>query len=607
MANTEIKQGVQWDLTSYFPAFNGPEMLDFKKKLAADIAALQKKAAKLAPLAAKTANDWEKLLLTAENIETRLGHIFSYVECLESAHADKDEYASESAKLYSLHAEYSKFAVDMLRAFKTAPEKVFKPFLKRRSLEPVAHSLKRVRERAKHTMSPDEEKLAADLGVDGFQSWTRLYNKISSKLEFDMVWPDGGKERLPISRWRALMSDADRKIGRAAFEGGNKAWVTIEDPCAAALNAISGTRLTLYKRRNVKHFLDQALFGAGIKRTTLDAMYAAIYQNIEPVREILRVKAAAMGRKGIAFFEREAPLPLKDSKLFTWEEGSDKVSAAFDRVYPALGNYYKDFLAKRWLESESRGGKRPGAFCTGSGLIKEARVYMTFNGSLGDVNTIAHEIGHAWHGNLLKEMRPWAQEYPMTLAETASIFGEHLLAEGIQSDPAVSEAQKLIMLDEYLTGAAVTILDITVRFEFEKAFHDERQKGEVSVQRLKELMTAAQKRIFGDALEPGGEDPLFWASKLHFYMTGVSFYNFPYTFGFLMAATLFTKFKSEGADFLPKYETFLRLTGSDTAEGVARKSLGADLGDPAFWTTAIKGLSEPLARYKKLLAANLTK
>jgi len=603
MTTSGNKQGVQWDLTSYFPAFNGPEMLKFKSRLSTDIASLQKKAVKMPVLSAKTAGDWEKLLLTAEDIEMRLGHIFSYVGCLEAAHADKDEYAAETAKLYSVYAEYSKFSVDMLRAFKDVPEKVFTAFIKREKLKEVAHSLKLARERARRTMNPDEEKLAADLAVDGFQSWERLYNKISSKLEFDMAWPDGRKERLPISRWRALMSDADRKVGRAAFEGGNKAWASIEVPCAAALNAISGTRLTLYKRRGVKHFLDQALFGAGIKRRTLDAMYAAVYKNIEPVRDILRVKAAAMGRKGIAFFEREAPLPVKDSRLFTWEEGSGKVTSAFDRVYPALGQYYKDFLKRRWLESESRGGKRPGAFCTGSSLIKEGRVYMTFNGSLGDVNTIAHEIGHAWHGYLLKDMRPWAQEYPMPLAETASIFGEHLLADGIQADPGIGEAQKLIMLDEYLTGAAVTILDITVRFEFEKAFYEERQKGEVPVQRLKELMTQSQKRIFGDALEPGGEDPLFWASKLHFYMAGVSFYNFPYTFGFLMAATLFRLFKAEGASFLPKYEAFLRLTGSDTAENVAKRSLGADIGSPAFWATAIKGLEEPLARYKKLLAS----
>ncbi len=594
-------QGVQWDLRGYFPSFNGPEMLKFKARLAADISALQKKASKLAPLSAKTAADWEKLLLAAENAETRLGHILSYVGCLESAHAGAEEYASESAKLSSLAAEYSKFGVDMLRAFKDVPEKVFAAFIKRPKLLGAEHSLKRVREAAKRTMTPAEEKLAADLGVDGFQSWERLYNKISSKLTFEMKWPDGRVETLPISRWRALMSDADRKVGRAAYEGGNKAWATIEDSCASALNALAGTRFTLYRRRSIKHFLDQALFGAGIKRTTLDAMYAAVHKNIEPVREILRVKAAAMGRKGIAFYEREAPLPMKDNKLYTWEEGSAKVSGAFDRVYPALGTYYKDFLKKKWLESEARGGKRPGAFCTGSNLTHEQQVYMTFNGSLGDVNTLAHEMGHAWHSHLLKEMRPWATEYPMTLAETASIFGEHLLAEGIQADPGVSEAQKLIMLDEYLSGAAVTILDITTRFEFEKAMYDERQKGEVPVARLKELMTQSQKRIFGSALETGGEDPLFWASKLHFYMAGVSFYNFPYTFGFLMAATLFTKFKEEGPSFLPKYEAFLRLTGSDTVENVAKRTLGADLGDPAFWATAIKGLAGPLARYRKLL------
>ena len=598
---TDNTKGVQWDLTSYFPAFDGPEMRAFKKKLAADIAALQKRAAKLAPLSAKTAGDWEKVILAAENAGTRLGHIFSYVGCLESAHADREEYAAESARLDALGAEYSKFAVDLLRAFKDAPEKVFAAFVKREKLKDIAYSLKRTREQARRTMTPAEEKLAAELSVDGFQSWERLYNKVSSKLQFDMEWPDGRKERLPISRWRALMSDADRKVGRAAFEGGNKAWATIEDPCAAALNALAGTRAVLNRRRGVKHFLDQSLFRAGIRRSTLDAMYAAVNRNLEPVRDILRVKAAAMGRKSIAFYEREAPLPLKDAKTYTWPEGSAKVQDAFSRVYPALGAFYGDFLAKRRLESEARGGKRPGAFCTGSHLIGEGRVYMTFNGTLGDVNTLAHEMGHAWHGHLMRDMRDWATEYPMTLAETASIFGEHLLAEGIQGDPSVPETQKLLMLDEYLTGAAVTILDITVRFEFEKAFHEERAKGEVSVARLKELMTQAQRRVFGDALEPGGEDPLFWASKLHFYMAGVSFYNYPYTFGFLLAATLFGKFKAEGPAFLPKYEAFLRLSGSDTAEGVARRSLGADIGKPEFWETAIKGLAPLLERYRALL------
>ncbi|MFC1679768.1 M3 family metallopeptidase [Elusimicrobiota bacterium] len=251
--------------------------------------------------------------------------------------------------------------------------------------------------------------------------------------------------------------------------------------------------------------------------------------------------------------------------------------------------------------SESRGGKRPGAFCTGSPVINEQRVFMTFNGALGDVTTLAHEVGHAFHGHLLRDLRPGAREYPMTLAETASIFGEHILAEGIYEDKEIGDDAKLLMLDGDLSGAAVLLLDITTRFEFEKKFHEERQKGEVSVTRLKELMVEAQRRIFGDALEEGGEDPYFWASKLHFYITDVTFYNFPYTFGFLMAKALFNLFKKEGAPFLPKYRDFLRLTGSDTVEGVARRSIGADVGDPAFWDESIRSLERPLKLYKKLL------
>jgi oligoendopeptidase F len=309
-----------------------------------------------------------------------------------------------------------------------------------------------------------------------------------------------------------------------------------------------------------------------------------------------------MGREGIWMFEREAPLPLAEGSTFSWEEGVEMVGGAFDHVYPALGAYYRDFmLGKRWIESEARPGKRPGAFCTGSPFTREQRVFMTFNGSLGDVRTMAHEVGHALHGHLMKHMRPMAKHYPMTLAETASIFAEHILAEGVYSDDSVSDVQKLKMLDGELGAAAVMLLDITVRFTFEKRFYEERQEGEVGVSRLKELMVGAQEEIFGDALLPDGVDPYFWASKLHFYIAGVSFYNFPYTFGFLLARALFNRFKKEGPSFLPRYEDFLRLTGSDTVENVAKRSIGVDVSDPEFWVESIRSLEEPLAMYKGLL------
>jgi oligoendopeptidase F len=182
----------------------------------------------------------------------------------------------------------------------------------------------------------------------------------------------------------------------------------------------------------------------------------------------------------------------------------------------------------------------------------------------------------------------------MTLAETASTFAEQILAEGVLEDAALPASARDAMLDSERSSAALMLLDITVRFEFERKLHEERASGEVPVSRLEELMVATQREVWGDTLAPGGEDPMFWASKLHFFMADVSFYNFPYTFGYLLTRALHGRLQREGAAFLPRYEDFLRLTGSAPVEEVVRRTLGADTTDPAFWEGCIATLA-PLA------------
>jgi oligoendopeptidase F len=277
------------------------------------------------------------------------------------------------------------------------------------------------------------------------------------------------------------------------------------------------------------------------------------------------------------------------------------VGEAFARAYPALGEFFtQQVIGKSWVDWEPRSGKRPGGFCTSSMISKESRIFMTYNESLGDVLTLAHESGHAYHGLIMRDMRPYARGYPMTLAETASTFGEQLLMNGILDDPTVADSQKAMILDVEIGHGAVYLLDIPVRYEFEKAFYEERANGPLSVSRLKELMVATQRRILGEILEPGGEDPYFWASKLHFYITGLTFYNFPYTFGYLLSRGLYGRFKQEGPNFLPKYEEFLRLAASDMAENVVKRTIGEDIGKTDFWTAAIESLEEPLTRLQAL-------
>jgi oligoendopeptidase F len=416
-----------------------------------------------------------------------------------------------------------------------------------------------------------------------------------------MDFPDGQRKLLPMSQRRSMLDHPNRRVRKAAFEGGNAAWQSIEDTAASALNAIAGTRLTLNRHRGVDHFLDIALFQAAITRKTLDAMFEALMEHLDIPRRVLRLKAELMGRQSVAWYDLGAPLDLPGQERPSWEKAQLMVGAAFARAYPALGEFFtRQVIGKSWVDWEPRSGKRPGGFCTSSMISKESRIFMTYNESLGDVLTLAHESGHAYHGLIMRDMRPYARGYPMTLAETASTFGEQLLMNGILDDPTVADSQKAMILDVEIGHGAVYLLDIPVRYEFEKAFYEERANGPLSVSRLKELMVETQRRILGEILEPGAEDPYLWASKLHFYITGLTFYNFPYTFGYLLSRGLYGRFKQEGPNFLPKYEEFLRLAASDMAENVVKRTIGEDIGKTDFWTAAIKSLEEPLTHLQAL-------
>ncbi|MBF0499447.1 MAG: M3 family oligoendopeptidase [Candidatus Riflebacteria bacterium] len=593
--------GVVWDLTTYFPSFNGPEMKIFQKDLRADLVQLLEKARNLPDLTASDQAAWESVFLEVENLMVRMTHISSYIGCLSAADASNEDVAREEGALSLLEAEFAKLDVELKRSLKSASDDVFKKFTSRRKLIGAEEALRRTRFEAQRTMSTPEETLSADLGVDGIMGWGRLYEKLSGKLEFEFEKADGTKEWKPMAQRHSLMEDADPFVRRSAFTGGNAAWEKVADIAAAALNHISGTRLVLNGHRRIDHFLDVALFQASISRETLDAMMAAVRKNIELPRRMVRLKARSLGLPNLGWQDMDAALPFESGKSFTWQEGRDLVETAFRKVFPELADFLKMALERGWVESEKRAGKRPGAFCTGSPLIKEGRVFMTFTGSLGDASTLAHEIGHAYHSDVMKDMRPYAQGYPMTLAETASTFAEMILNDGMLADPKVDDVQKASVLNMDIGNGIAFLLNIPVRFEFEKSFHEERQRGEVSVGRLKELMVEKQREIYGDTLAMDWEDPYFWASKLHFYITGVTFYNFPYTFGFLLSRGLFARFKAEGAAFLPKYREFLRLSGSCQAEEVAKRSLGVDLTQMAFWNEAISSLEESVNQFESIL------
>lgn len=592
---------MNWDLTSYFPDFDGPEMRTFRDQLRADIDGLGKRAGGLTSLGEDTLVEWEEVLLSCEEVSRRLSHLDSYLSCLTAADTANEDYKGEEAAFALTEAAADKITVELKRGLRDASQDSWEALLARPVLDGCQHFLQRLRHEAQQTMEPANERLNADLSVDGITAWGRLYQTVAGKLEFEMHFPDAEPALLPMSQRRSLMGNPDRRVRRAAFEGGNRAWAGVEDTAAAALNAISGTRLTLNRHRDIGDFLDVALFQAAISRDSLEAMFAAIFGSAELPKRILTVKARALNQDGISWYDLEAPLPLPEEAPVNWDGAKQMVCDGFGQAYPKLAEFTQSVFERQWVDWEPRPSKQSGGFCTGSLLSNESRIFMTYNETVGDVRTLAHEAGHAFHSFVLKETRPYARHYPMTLAESASTFGEMILTDGLLGeDSKLSTVDKLRLLDMETAHAAIYLMDIPVRFEFEKAFHEERQSGEVAVSRMKQLMSQTQQRVFGDLLEAGGEDPYFWASKLHFYITSVTFYNFPYTFGFLLSRGLYALYKQQGGkEFFPRYEEFLRSTGSATAEEVARHTLGCDLESDGFWKDAIETLREPVEQLEQ--------
>ena len=587
----------RWSLDSWFTGFGNTEYTAFKSGLVRDLAALKERAAGLE----RAKGEIVAVISDLETLGDRLNHLSAYLGCLSADDANDEAVKADEAWIATLEAEAVKLRASLQAALAGLDDNGFTRLLSSPALKDAEHAVRRMREEGRRQMTAEMEALAADLNVNGLHAWGRLYDTLTGKMEFEMTFPDGHRETVPMARRRALMSEPDRKLREAAFHDGQRPWNDHAVTMAAALNGISGTRLSLYDRRGLPHFLDTPLFDGAMSRASLEAMLEAIHANLELPRRAIRNAARLQGTQALHFFDLEAPqIAAPEEKPLTWDEACATVDRAFSAAYPALGSYFREMLGNRWIEAQPRAGKRPGAFCTGSQLRREERVYMTFNRTVHDMVTLAHEVGHAWHSCVLRPARSYAAHYPMTLAETASNFGEMILLGGLMSDPSISAATKAYLLDQEMLRAHAYLVNIPMRYEFEKMLYSERAAGELGVSRLRELMVAAQRKLYGDTLLDDGCDPMFWASKMHFFITGVSFYNFPYVFGYLLSQALFARFTAEGASFLPRYEAFLSMTGSATCEEVVQRTLGEDLTRPEFWASAIEAMKPALEAYEAL-------
>jgi pepF/M3 family oligoendopeptidase len=326
-------------------------------------------------------------------------------------------------------------------------------------------------------------------------------------------------------------------------------------------------------------------------------MMTAIKEYLPYFHKYLKKKSEMLGHQGpLPFYDLFAPVGEVDMS-YTFEEARDFIVKNFTSFSNKLGNFADNAFENNWIDAEPREGKIGGAYCSNLHCIKESRIMANFSGSLNDVTTLAHELGHGYHGDCLKDEYGLISDYPMPIAETASIFCETIVMNAALKDATDEEA--LVILETDIMGSNQTIVDIYSRYLFETELFEKRKDASLSVDELKEIMLKAQKEAYGDGLDHNVLHPYMWNCKPHYYYFGANFYNFPYAFGLLFAKGLYAKYLEMGNDFLPKYDKLLEATGMNNVKDVLA-IMDIDSHDVDFWRSSLEMVKKDIDKFLAL-------
>jgi pepF/M3 family oligoendopeptidase len=456
-----------------------------------------------------------------------------------------------------------------------------------------AFALRRAKEEADHLMSRPEEELASRLEVTGGNAWQKLHGNYTSQIMVPFE-RDDEVQSLPITAIRNLAYDPDREIRQRAYEAELEAWEQHEVPIAAALNSIKGETNTLTARRKWESPLAEALFGSNIDRETLDAMMAAARESFPDFCRYLQAKAQALDLERLAWYDLFAPVG-EPGRTWPFDEAADFVVEQFGTYSDRMADLATQAIEGGWMDAEPRGGKRGGAFCI---RIREgeSRIMLNYSPVYGEVSTMAHELGHAYHNLTQADLTPLQRITPMTLAETASIFCQTIVREAVLAE--VGPAEQFHILEASLQEACQVVVDISSRFLFERSVFSKRKERELSASEFKTLMLEAQEQTYGDGLDRNALHPYMWAVKPHYYMT--SYYNYPYMFGLLFGLGLYAQYREDPEDFKAGYDDLLASTGMYDAAELGER-FGMDIRAPAFWRGSLDVIRDDIKRFEELV------
>ena len=571
-----------WNLDPIYKGFDDPAFeadLNTGKETLAEFAAFTAALSSMEPLAAL-----KKGIALQEKLEALVGKLGLYASLRQSANTRDGEAASQMGRLMAVYSAAA------------APDAAFRDWLSKlpnlmelvesdEELQAYSFMLGRIADSSKYLLSGRGEEIMARMRLSGGNAWSDLQSYLTSTVP---VSYNGGITNL--STIRNLAYDEDPKVRKDAYEAEIACYDRIKDAVAFALNSIKLETISDCKLRGYESPLMRTLKGSNMKKETLDAMLGAMDEYLPKFWQYLKAKAKALGHEnGLPWYDLFAPMGASSTK-FTAEDARNYLVEQFSGFDQELTDMVAAAFDNAWIDFYPRDGKAGGAFCAGAECLGESRILTNFDGMFTDVVTLAHELGHAFHNQCIKDHKPLNKDYSMPVAETASTFNECVvMASAIGK--AADKDEKLALIESQLQDATQIICDIYSRFRFEAMVFENREEKFMNADTLCDFMLTAQKQSYGDGLDHNCLHPYMWVCKGHYY--GPTFYNFPYAFGGLFARGLYAQYEKEGASFVPKYKKLLFTTPIATAEDTANVA-GIDLTDREFWRGALQMIADQI-------------
>ena len=574
----------EWNLSIMYSGLDDPALQEDMNKL---VEANQ--AFKAAVEKASTLEDKEKaelILSEMEKYNKILFKIFDFLQLRQACNTEDGQNMALINKVMNIYNEGAEYAVAADRILASI-EDVDALAKESELIKEYTFLIKETKKRCSHLLSNEVEAMISAMDMTGGGAWGDLQSYLTSTVKVDY---DG--KQITLSEVRNLAYSSDAKVRKDAYDAELKCYEKIADSVAFSLNNIKNQVTMLSGKKGYESPLAMTLENSRMSRQTLDAMMEAVEEYLPVFRKYLRKKGELLGyNNGLPWFELFAPLGKSD-KEYSLEEARNYLIECFNSLTPDMADMMKEAFDNEWIDFYPRNGKQGGAFCAGLSGYKQSRILTNYDGTFGAIDTLAHELGHAFHNRMLEGHRRLNNDYPMPVAETASTFNEVHLGHYALSKAANNE-EKLALLENDLREKAQCVVDIYSRYLFETAVFEQSQEKFLMAPDLKEIMLDCQKKAYGDGLDPEYMHPYMWVCKSHYYSSGMSFYNFLYTFGILFAQGLYNLYCEQGDEFIEKYKEMLRLTPVHTIEEDGAM-LGIDLTKKDFWANSLKSMADEI-------------